>query len=101
MAMSRVKSAADSPAMLWVDEEFGAEHPLLYEFLRETAWDDGKPRKTGTILLTVDVGTLKGVLHDRDGKRCAWFSAESMTQLLRRVDKALESDAVEWRKDTR
>jgi len=101
MAMSRSKAAGEDVGQQWVDELFELEYPDLYEFLRETKWDDGKARKTGTILITVDVGTLKAVLHDRDGKRCAWFSADEFAVLLQRANKALASSTVEWRKDTR
>lgn len=101
MAMSRSKSAAESPAMMWTDEEFGTEHPALYEFLRETSWEDGKPRKCGTLLVTVDVGVLKCSVHDRDGRRTAWVSSDTFKELMRRVDAALASDSLEWRKDTR
>jgi len=101
MAMSRTKAAGEAVTLLWVDEQCGGLYPALYEFLRETQWDDGKPRKTGTFLVTVDQGSLKMVLHDRDGRRCAWMTAETMADLLRRADESLSSQSTEWRKDTR
>lgn len=87
--------------MLWTDEEFFVEYENLYEFLRETQWDDGKPRKTGTMLITVDAGSLKAVVHDRDGKRCAWVTADTFKQLLNRIDTAIGTATLEWRRDTR
>jgi hypothetical protein len=101
MAMSRSKSASDLPGSQWVDEEFIASHPSLAEFMRETSWDDGKPRKTGTILIVADGRVLKASVHDRDARRSAWVSADTLCELLVRIDAALGTDSLEWRKDTR
>lgn len=101
MAMSRSKSASDSPGMKWVDEAFFVEYPDLYEFMSETVWDDGKPRKTGTMVIAVEGRVIKASVHDRDGRRSAWVTAEEFATLLKRIDEGLRSDALDWRKDTR
>jgi len=86
---------------LFVDEEFGAEWPNLYEWMRETTWEDGTKRLTGAIMLTVDNGYLKCWIHDKDGARSAWVSGEGWLALLKKVDESLASGALEWRPDKR
>jgi hypothetical protein len=101
MAMSRSKSGESAAVLQWVDEEFMVEYPALGEFLRETIWDDGKPRKVGTLLVVAEGRVIKCSVHDRDARRSAWVTAETFKQLLSRVDAALAADSLEWRKDTR
>lgn len=101
MAMSRSKGAVDGVTLQWVDEEFQLEYEALGEFMRETLWDDGKPRKTGTLLIVAEGKVLKCAVHDRDGRRGAWVTAETWKDLLSRIDAGLASDTLDWRKDTR
>jgi len=101
MAMDRSKAGGDLGLVTWMDEVFSLEHPHLFEFMTETSWSDGKPRKVGTLLLVAEGKVIKCSLHDRDGRRAAWITAESLQELLRRVDKGLEFDTLDWRKDTR
>lgn len=102
MAMKR--SSAHSPTGLpsqFVDEVFSAEYPTLYEWLRESKWDDGATRKTGAVMILVDGSYLKAWVHDKDGRRSAWVSAESFSLLLQAVDSALAEGRLEWRADKR
>jgi hypothetical protein len=101
MAMDRAKSASESPGGAFVDEEMMAEWPHLYEFMREVAWSDGKPRKTGTLTISVEGRMIKCSTHDRDGRRYFWLSSDTWSGLLRSIDAALRDDTAEWRKDTR
>lgn len=101
MAMSRSKSASESPGLQWMDEVFALEHPDLYEFLAESMWDDGKKRSTGTLIIASDGRSIKAKVCDRDGKRGAWVTADTFSDLLRRIDIALHNDDLDWRKETR
>lgn len=101
MAMSRSKSASESPSLQWVDEEFMLEYPDLYEFLSEQEWEDKKKRVTGTLIIACEGRSIKAKVCDRDGKRGAWVTAELFTDLLKRIDTALNHDDLDWRKETR
>lgn len=76
-------------------------YPTLTEWLTATVWDDGKPRKTSTLLLMTENGRWKGFLHDRDGKRGFWMTGEAYESLLAAIENGLTTSSVEWRRDTR
>lgn len=103
MAMSRSTSttAAGLKGATVADEQLRKAHPKLHEFLTEAVWDDGKPRKTGTVMILVEDGWWKCWLHDRDGKGSAWFTAGTMLDALTAVEMALEAGDVSWRVDRR
>lgn len=77
------------------------QFPTLVGFLTDDRWDDGKRRKTGTLMLVHDEGRVKAWVHDLDGARAAWCSAESLWGLLLTVDVGLREDRLEWRADRR
>jgi len=101
MAMDRSKAAGESPGTAFVDEEMMAEWPHLYEFMRETVWSDGKPRKTGTLTISIEGRMIKCSVHDRDGRRYGWLSSDTWSGLLKVINANLGDDGIEWRKDTR
>jgi hypothetical protein len=102
MGMQR-QSAGDNPNVgpVFVDNDFQRDFPTLYQWLTETKWDDGKQRKTTTLMLTVDDGTLKAWVHDRDGRRSAWVSGTTLDSVLEAVDGRLQDNRMEWRSDKR
>jgi hypothetical protein len=77
------------------------DYPGLAEFLSCSVWDDGTVRVTGTLLLFADQGLWKVALHDRDGQRTAFFSGETVSDVLNVVDRALCDGRIGWRADTR
>jgi hypothetical protein len=83
------------------DEVFEGFYPKLLAHLSETVWEDGKQRKPSTLLVMVENSRWKAFLHDRDGKRGFWISAESWEWLLEALEGAVDSSSTEWRKDTR
>lgn len=93
--------AAGSVKTSMLDEVFRGWLPDLHDRLCETAWDDGKPRKTDTLLLFVENGRWKAHLHDRDGKRGAFVTGESWEEVLEAVNRAIQLSSLEWRRDTR
>lgn len=102
MAMKRPSGeATPSVGQNLKDEVFEGFYPKLFAHLSEAVWDDGKPRKTSTLLLLVENGRWKAFLHDRDGKRGFWLSGESWEWLLESLEAGVESSSTEWRKDTR
>lgn len=71
--------------------------PLLMEHLSCAQWEEGGTRKTSTLLLFVDAGTLKACLNDRSVGRAAFVSANSLRGLLDALEAGLMEDALEWR----
>lgn len=81
----------------WVDAEFERDWPYLAAFLKDTQWDDGSLRETGTMLLFVQEGYLKCCLNDRAMNRSAFVTAVSIDCLFDLVEAGLETDKLEWR----
>jgi len=69
----------------------------LAEYLTLTAWEDGKPRKTATLLLFAEDGVWKCCLNDRENGRVTFRSSETIEELLKALSDALEGDEVDWR----
>jgi len=84
-----------------VDEVLKGWLPELHAFLTETTWEDGKPRKTGTVMLLTEDGLWKAWIHDRDTKVSGWLSGESWEGLLESLNKAFGSGSITWRADRR
>lgn len=72
-------------------------YPTLMEFLSEDRYDDGSPRRTATVTLFADAGTVKGSLNDRDLDRVAFVSAESLAALLVILEAKLSESSLDWR----
>lgn len=83
------------------DEVLHGWLPALHDHLTETQWDDGKPRKTSTVLIMTENGYWKASIHDRDMKAGAWVTAEAWEELLETLNRKLIEGSLEWRKDTR
>jgi len=102
MAMKRpTEAVAPSGAKPLSDEVFEGFYPKLFAHLTELQWDDGKPRKTSTLMVMAENGRWKSFLHDRDAKRGFWMTSESWEWLLEQLEAGIESSSTEWRKDTR
>lgn len=71
--------------------------PVLWEFLTAVAWDDGKPRRPGTLLLFSELGVFKGLLKDRACQRECWASGESLSGLLAVLNEGLDGDSLSWK----
>ena len=102
VAMKRPDAEAVPKGLpLLTDEVFSGFYPRLFAHLTEQFWDDGKVRKTSTLLVMVENGRWKAFFHDRDGKRGFWTSAEAWEGLLDQLEGSVDSSSTEWRKDTR
>lgn len=76
-----------------------ATFPALHEFLSLSFWDEGDSRETGTLLLCYGDGRFRAMLHDRDGQRSSWLSAETLEGLWHALEMGLRSGDLEWRPD--
>jgi len=74
-------------------------YPAVWEHLTESAWASGKPRTTSTLMVFAEDGLFKLCLHDRSSGRTAWLSGPSLTAALISLERGLEENTVEWRKD--
>jgi len=100
MAMKKPVQARDGGpggTPILQDPSSGKSIPRLFEFLRETEWDDGSRREPGSITIFIQDGSWKACLSDKAMGRVAFLSAGTMAELLKGVDGALEADTLDWR----
>lgn len=71
--------------------------PALWEYLTETADEEGKARQTATLLITLDGDRLKAWFNDRDNSRSAWVSGSTLTGVLESLEEGLKGDELDWR----
>jgi len=79
------------------DEAFGKKLPSLWEFLTAPKYEDGADRETGTILVFVEDGCVKGCLSNRDSGHVAFVSGSDWASMLAKAEKGLASDSLDWR----
>ena len=84
-----------------VDDVLKGWLPHVHEFLTELLWEDGKPRKPGTLLILAQDGLWKACIHDTDQRVSGWLSGESWEGLLESVNKGLGDNTIVWRLKTR
>jgi len=84
---------------VWIvgDGMWENNHPELYQFLSAARYPDGGDRRTGTMLIFTDQGTLKMCLSDRDQSLVAFLTGDSLDGLLDAAEAGLREDALEWR----
>lgn len=71
--------------------------PDVVAFLSCESWPDGESRERGSLSVIIEDGVLKGVLNDKDGRRSAYIAADSLEQLLERLERAVGSPTTDWR----
>lgn len=76
-----------------------AETPSLWAYLTQSAWEDGTPRLTSSLLLFEQDGFLKVMLRDRENGLCLWVAAPNLSSAFAAVELALSDPTVEWRLD--
>lgn len=81
------------------DDSFGEQCPLLHLFLTAVKDDDGKPRRTSTLMIFAEDGRFKAVLHERQHKLSLWREGETVKGCLDGLESALAGGKAEWRKD--
>jgi len=73
--------------------------PTVFEYLTATAYADGTARRTSSLLLFNDAGTLKAMLRDQDAGLCCWVGGQSLEAVLAALEAALLDPDHEWRVD--
>lgn len=75
-----------------------SNRPALVEWLTADKWeDDGKPRETSTLTVSVVDGMWKVSLNDRDGQRSTFVTASTLGQALQALENRVAEDECDWR----
>jgi len=99
--MRRTPPAAGLPALpLSSDSKIFHRLPLIREFLSSTAYDDGSPRETATLLCVFEFGVVKVCLNDRAEARSLWVSGGGMDEALDVLEATLAAGKGDWRART-
>lgn len=69
----------------------------LLSYWMDSKWDDGSVRETSTVSLFVEEGMFKAALNDRDLRRSAYVSGDSIEDVLLKLELGLEGDTLDWR----
>lgn len=81
--------------------EFSQEHPVLWDYLTAESYsDDGTARRTSTMLIFTDSGSLKLCFNDRDNNRQFFHTAATMELLLTEAEVKLATDTADWKTKT-
>lgn len=70
----------------------------LGEFLGDSRYEDGTPRRPGTLNVFYEDGKWKGCLNDRDQGLVAFLTGGSLGELLDDVERHLKEGGLDWRK---
>lgn len=81
------------------DPALADSNPALHEMLTAESYEDGKPRKTSTLLITVEEGGWKGRLNDRDGGQLLWVTSDCLKGVFDALEDALVAPNTPWRRD--
>ena len=81
----------------FVDDIMDGDLPGIYAFLRDTAYEGGRQRVTGTLSFFVQAGVLKCAVNDKDRALCAFVTAPTWAELLQLVNDGICNDSLEWK----
>lgn len=77
---------------------FTEDYPGLWEFVARQVYQ-GSPRDTGKLVFFSDGGKATLCLIDRCTGQVAFFTAESLDEVLVGAEKALQAGSLDWRTD--
>jgi len=75
-----------------------ADHPLLMEYLTQTAFEDGSERETATLLIFAAEGVWKICLNDRAEDQALWASGSDVASAMEALERMLDTAAPDWRR---
>lgn len=82
-----------------IDKKWGSDFPALFEYMTALAHPDGTARRTCSLSLFCEDGSVKGGLKDRDAGLVLWASAKTLQGLLGALEGLLTADETPWRVD--
>lgn len=80
-----------------ISEDFLEHFPCLADFLT-CVNVGGKRRDPGTLLLFVEEGQFKAMLHDKDRGMTGWLTIHNTSCFFQEVEIALNGEDVDWRR---
>jgi hypothetical protein len=93
-----VQAAAPvDPLRVWSDPAFGEQYPSLYSFLKDTTYEDGSRRLTGSLSVFVKNGELTIAINDNDRLLVAFVNAPAWDEALALLDMGIERDTLPWK----
>lgn len=79
------------------DTAFSAAYPLVWSYLSESTWDDGKPRETSALSFTWKDSSWQVALNDKALKQSLYSTASTQKQALKLLEEALATGVGAWR----
>lgn len=93
------KGKPAGPAIPLSPDMFGELYPALWEHLTSTAWVDGSPRDTSSILLFQDSGKIKLMLTDKAAGVLCFVTGSSVDQAMASLEAQVQDGTADWRLD--
>src|ERR1700729_2085687 len=99
MAIRKPDPVADAGTQVRVSlgSAFATSHPVLWEYLTSTAYEDGAGRQPASLLVFVESGIVKLCLNDRDLSRTGWVSGPALEEALVSLELKLGDGSIDWR----
>ncbi len=82
---------------LTADTAGAAKYPTLVEYLTCLTYDDGTSRETSTVSLFIEDGKWKVAVNDRDLRRSAYVTGDTLQGVLSLAEKGLANHTLDWR----
>lgn len=98
--MKRPTPAANGQAGSLDDGSLFNGLPDLKEFLTDPEWDDGKPRRLGTITFFCQDGRWKLSLNDRELERFSVVTGTTPEGCVQEANEGLRAGDLDWREST-
>lgn len=76
--------------------DFGTEHPGIWEVLSRRMYR-GKPRKTGTLMVSCEPGRVTLCLSDKESSQVCFYTCDTVEEALAGLEAALQSRKADWR----
>lgn len=81
------------------DPDWGMQYPILHAFMTMIVDDQGKPRRTSTLMIFCEDGVAKGALRERNHDLTLWMTSSSILGLFTALEEALGKRPIDWRKN--
>jgi len=94
-ALQKRKPVSKDDVFSWVDPQFQADYPNLYDMLTMREYD-GKPRSLTKLSIFTNRGCMKVSLCSPSEGVIAYVTVPDFRHLWKHVEAALSSGAVQW-----
>lgn len=99
MLHRRNQPSGNGKAGSFCDPKATEKFPSLVEFLTVTEWAPDEPRDPGSVTVFVQDGRVKVCFNDKDANMTAFASLDTLTDVLKEMERLLAKDDLEWRKN--